>query len=62
MIRRSDVVMVAVGVALIFVLGVASACMDERAEVAQAESAVRAVDPYETPGPLSARGASGVRG
>ncbi len=37
MIRRSDVVMVAVGVALIFVLGVASACMDERAEVAQAE-------------------------
>ena len=29
--------MVAVGVALIFVLGVASACMDERAEVAQAE-------------------------
>ena len=38
MIRRSDVVIVAVGVALIFVLGVASACMDERAEVAQAES------------------------
>ena len=37
MIRRSDVVIVAVGVALIFVLGVASACMDERAEVAQAE-------------------------
>ena len=37
MIRRSDVVIVAVGVALIFVVGVASACMDERAEVAQAE-------------------------
>ena len=37
MIRRSDVVIVAVGVALIFVLGVASACMDERAEVAQME-------------------------
>ena len=37
MIRRSDVVIVAVGLALIFVLGVASACMDERAEVAQAE-------------------------
>ncbi|HBD97328.1 MAG TPA: hypothetical protein DC060_03920 [Gemmatimonadetes bacterium] len=37
MIRRSDVVIVAVGVALIFVLGVASACMDERAEVTQAE-------------------------
>ena len=37
MIRRSDVVIVAVGVALIFAVGVASACMDERAEVAQAE-------------------------
>ncbi len=40
----------------------ASWMKEHGAEVAQAESAVRAVDPYETPGPLSARGASGVRG
>ena len=54
MIRRSDVVIVAVGVALIFVLGVASACMDERAEVAQAEGGevpIFEVDPL-SPKPL----------
>ena len=37
MIRRGDAVIVAVGVVLIFVLGLASACMDERAEVARVD-------------------------